>query len=63
MDDKIRHLLQLCAHSLSIPFGGGAWAGVKYAEVRVHPDAPGRAGLCVEYEDGTVVWLVAEESK
>lgn len=58
--EPLGRVLALCAGVLS-PNVAGAVAGVAYAELRMHPTAPGETGIRIEFEDGSVMWLVAEE--
>jgi hypothetical protein len=62
MDERMRATLRLCAAALGAFAIDSRGTVVKYAELRIHPDAPGGAGVHVEYEDGTTLWLVVEGS-
>jgi len=58
-DEQIRQTLGMAVGGI---YFAGKYIGVKHAEVRVHPDAPGQVGVRIEYEDGSMLWLVAEEN-
>jgi hypothetical protein len=59
VDEKVRGTLRLCADVLSLSWSKSAQ--VAYAELRIHPTAPSGVGVHVVFEDGTAMWLVAEE--
>jgi hypothetical protein len=61
MDEKVRGTLRLCAAALGAFAIDSRGTVVKYAELRIHPAAPGGVGVHVVFEDGTAMWLVAEE--
>jgi hypothetical protein len=59
-DTKVRAVMAMATDAL----GSSAalvFAGVMFAERRYHPTAPGGCAVRLMFEDGTVLWLVAEE--
>jgi hypothetical protein len=51
----------VCANTLEYVVGKAI--GIESADLRIHPTAPGEVGVQVTYRDGTVVWLVAEDTQ